>query len=128
LNSNYIDDQKAYLTQAASSTVEATAMALGKVYTFGPTFRAENPKPAATSPNFGCSEPEAAYAELPDMMDLGEGLVSAIRQSVVKNNPRTRNLKRESRSSSTSSRPSLASPTKKPSAFSRTRQPRQVRR
>ena len=41
---NYIDDQKAYLTQSGQLYIEATAMALGKVYTFGPTFRAEKSK------------------------------------------------------------------------------------
>jgi len=51
---NYIDDQKAYLTQSGQLYAEAIAMALGKVYTFGPTFRAENPRPAVTSPSSGC--------------------------------------------------------------------------
>ena len=82
---NYIDDQKAYLTQSGQLYIEATAMALGKVYTFGPTFRAEKSKTRRHLTEFWMLEPEAAYAELPDMMDLGEGLVSAIVQGVVKN-------------------------------------------
>jgi asparaginyl-tRNA synthetase len=82
---NYIDDQKAYLTQSGQLYIEATAMALGKVYTFGPTFRAEKSKTRRHLTEFWMLEPEAAYAELGDMMDLGEGLVSAIVQSVVKN-------------------------------------------
>ncbi|MGB7463825.1 MAG: asparagine--tRNA ligase, partial [Candidatus Acidiferrum sp.] len=85
---NYIDDQKAYLTQSGQLYIEATAMALGKVYTFGPTFRAEKSKTRRHLTEFWMLEPEAAYAELPDMMDLGEGLVSAIVQGVVNNKPR----------------------------------------
>jgi asparaginyl-tRNA synthetase len=85
---NYIDDQKAYLTQSGQLYIEATAMALGKVYTFGPTFRAEKSKTRRHLTEFWMLEPEAAYAELGDMMDLGEGLVSAIVQSVVKNKSR----------------------------------------
>jgi asparaginyl-tRNA synthetase len=85
---NYIDDQKAYLTQSGQLYIEATAMALGKVYTFGPTFRAEKSKTRRHLTEFWMLEPEAAYAELADMMDLGEGLVSAVVQSVVKNKAR----------------------------------------
>ncbi|HXM99936.1 MAG TPA: asparagine--tRNA ligase [Candidatus Dormibacteraeota bacterium] len=85
---NYIDDQKAYLTQSGQLYIEATAMALGKVYTFGPTFRAEKSKTRRHLTEFWMLEPEAAYAELGDMMDLGEGLVSAVVQSVIKNKSR----------------------------------------
>jgi asparaginyl-tRNA synthetase len=85
---NYIDDQKAYLTQSGQLYIEATAMALGKVYTFGPTFRAEKSKTRRHLTEFWMLEPEAAYADLDDMMSLGEGLVSAIVQGVVKNRPR----------------------------------------
>jgi asparaginyl-tRNA synthetase len=85
---NYIDDQKAYLTQSGQLYIEATAMALGKVYTFGPTFRAEKSKTRRHLTEFWMLEPEAAYADLYDMMDLGEGLVSAVVQSVVKNKSR----------------------------------------
>jgi asparaginyl-tRNA synthetase len=85
---NYIDEQKAYLTQSGQLYIEATAMALGKVYTFGPTFRAEKSKTRRHLTEFWMLEPEAAYAELADMMDLGEGLVSAVVQSVVKNKSR----------------------------------------
>jgi asparaginyl-tRNA synthetase len=84
----YIDDQKAYLTQSGQLYIEATAMALGKVYTFGPTFRAEKSKTRRHLTEFWMLEPEAAYAELGDMMALGEGLVSAVVQSVVKNKSR----------------------------------------
>jgi len=85
---NYIDDQKAYLTQSGQLYAEATAAALGKVYTFGPTFRAEKSKTRRHLTEFWMLEPEAAYARLEDMIELGEGLVSAIVESVVKNRAR----------------------------------------
>src|SRR5579871_3429504 len=84
----YIDDDKAYLTQSGQLYVEATAMALGKVYTFGPTFRAEKSKTRRHLTEFWMLEPEAAYVELPEAMELGEGLVSAIVQGVVQNKSR----------------------------------------
>jgi len=93
---NYIDDEKAYLTQSGQLYIEATAMALGKVYTFGPTFRAEKSKTRRHLTEFWMLEPEAAYATLDDMMALGEGLVSAIVQSVVQNKrPELELLKRD---------------------------------
>jgi asparaginyl-tRNA synthetase len=85
---NYIDDQKAYLTQSGQLYIEATAMALGKVYTFGPTFRAEKSKTRRHLTEFWMLEPEAAYAGLNDMMDLGEGLVGAMVQGVVQHKSR----------------------------------------
>src|ERR1700732_4004269 len=85
---NYIDDQKAYLTQSGQLYIEATAMALGKVYTFGPTFRAEKSKTRRHLTEFWMLEPEAAYVELDEAMQLGEELVSAIVQSVLKNKSR----------------------------------------
>jgi asparaginyl-tRNA synthetase len=95
---NYIDDQKAYLTQSGQLYIEATAMALGKVYTFGPTFRAEKSKTRRHLTEFWMLEPEAAYADLNDMMSLGEGLVSAIVQSVLQNKPRElETLKRDTK-------------------------------
>ena len=84
---DYIDDQKAYLTQSGQLYVEATAAALGKVYCFGPTFRAEKSKTRRHLTEFWMLEPEAAYAHLDDMMALGEGLVAAVVQGVVKNRP-----------------------------------------
>jgi asparaginyl-tRNA synthetase len=85
---NYIDEQKAYLTQSGQLYVEATAAALGKVYTFGPTFRAEKSKTRRHLTEFWMLEPEASYAHLEDMMQLAEGLVSAVAQAVAKNRPR----------------------------------------
>jgi len=93
---NYIDDEKAYLTQSGQLYIEATAMALGKVYTFGPTFRAEKSKTRRHLTEFWMLEPEAAYATLDDMMTLGEGLVSSIVQSVLQNKkPELETLKRD---------------------------------
>jgi asparaginyl-tRNA synthetase len=85
---NYIDDEKAYLTQSGQLYLEATAAALGKVYCFGPVFRAEKSKTRRHLTEFWMLEPEAAYAHLEDMMVLGEGLVSHMVQSVVKNRAR----------------------------------------
>jgi asparaginyl-tRNA synthetase len=95
---NYIDDQKAYLTQSGQLYIEATAMALGKVYTFGPTFRAEKSKTRRHLTEFWMLEPEAAYVELEEIMQLGEELVSAIVQSVLKNKSRElETLKRDTK-------------------------------
>ena len=74
---DYFDDQ-AYLTQSGQLYVEATAMALGKVYSFGPTFRAEKSKTRRHLTEFWMVEPEVAYAQLDDVMDLAEGLISFI--------------------------------------------------
>jgi asparaginyl-tRNA synthetase len=82
---NYIDDQKAYLTQSGQLYAEATAMALGKVYAFGPTFRAEKSKTRRHLTEFWMLEPEAAYIELNGIMELAEGLVSAVVQSALSN-------------------------------------------
>src|ERR1700747_71178 len=71
---NYIDDEKAYLTQSGQLYIEATAMALGKVYTFGPTFRAEKSKTRRQLTEFWMLEPEAAYAGVDDMMALRAGI------------------------------------------------------
>jgi asparaginyl-tRNA synthetase len=82
---DYVDESKAYLTQSGQLYVEATAAALGKVYTFGPTFRAEKSKTRRHLTEFWMLEPEAAYCHLEDMMLLGEGLVSHIAQTVLNN-------------------------------------------
>jgi asparaginyl-tRNA synthetase len=85
---DYLDDEKAYLTQSGQLYMEATAMALGKVYCFGPTFRAEKSKTRRHLTEFWMLEPEAAYAHLEDMMALSEGLVSHMVQTVVARRPR----------------------------------------
>jgi asparaginyl-tRNA synthetase len=72
---DYFDEQ-AYLTQSGQLYIEATAMALGKVYSFGPTFRAEKSKTRRHLTEFWMVEPEVAYATLDDLMDLAEDLIS----------------------------------------------------
>lgn len=74
---DYFDEQ-AYLTQSGQLYIEATAMALGKVYSFGPTFRAEKSKTRRHLTEFWMVEPEVAYAQLDDLMELAEGLISFI--------------------------------------------------
>jgi asparaginyl-tRNA synthetase len=74
---DYFDDQ-AYLTQSGQLYIEATAMALGKVYSFGPTFRAEKSKTRRHLTEFWMVEPEMAYAELDDLMALAENFISFI--------------------------------------------------
>jgi len=84
----YVDESTAYLTQSGQLYLEAIAAALGKVYSFGPTFRAEKSKTRRHLTEFWMLEPEAAYAHLEDMMVLAEGLVSHAVQSVVANRAR----------------------------------------
>ncbi len=74
----YFDDATAYLTQSGQLYNEANAMALGKVYCFGPTFRAEKSKTRRHLTEFWMVEPEVAYATLDDVMDLAEGLVVSV--------------------------------------------------
>src|SRR5438094_665690 len=76
---DYFDEQ-AYLTQSGQLYIEATAMALGKVYSFGPTFRAEKSKTRRQLTEFWMLEPEVAFATLDDLMDLAEGLISFLVQ------------------------------------------------
>lgn len=79
---DYFDEQ-AFLTQSGQLYIEATAMALGKVYSFGPTFRAEKSKTRRHLTEFWMVEPEVAYATLDDIMQLAEGLVSHVVQGVL---------------------------------------------
>jgi asparaginyl-tRNA synthetase len=74
---DYFDEQ-AYLTQSGQLYIEATAMALGKVYSFGPTFRAEKSKTRRHLTEFWMVEPEVAYAQLDDLMELAEGLITFV--------------------------------------------------
>jgi len=71
---DYFDEQ-AFLTQSGQLYAEATAMALGKVYSFGPTFRAEKSKTRRHLTEFWMVEPEVAYATLDDIMVLAEDLI-----------------------------------------------------
>ena len=74
----YFEDTTAYLTQSGQLYNEANAMALGRVYCFGPTFRAEKSKTRRHLTEFWMVEPEMAYADLEDAMALAEALVEAV--------------------------------------------------
>jgi asparaginyl-tRNA synthetase len=76
-------DQKAYLSQSGQLYNEATAMAFGKVYCFGPTFRAEKSKTRRHLIEFWMVEPEVAFATLQDVIALGEDLVMFILERVL---------------------------------------------
>ena len=76
---DYFDDE-AFLTQSGQLYIEATAMALGKVYSFGPTFRAEKSKTRRHLTEFWMVEPEVAFLELDGLMQLAEQFVSSIVQ------------------------------------------------
>jgi asparaginyl-tRNA synthetase len=82
---NYFEDAKAYLTQSGQLYNEATAAAFGKVYTFGPTFRAEKSKTRRHLTEFWMVEPEVAYADLNDVMNLAEDFVTFIVRRVLEN-------------------------------------------
>jgi asparaginyl-tRNA synthetase len=87
----YFEDQTAFLTQSGQLYVEATAMALGKVYSFGPTFRAEKSKTRRHLTEFWMVEPEVAYANLDDVMNLAEDLIVSVVARVL--DKRQRELK-----------------------------------
>ncbi|HXF26817.1 MAG TPA: amino acid--tRNA ligase-related protein, partial [Bryobacteraceae bacterium] len=72
---NYFDDEKVYLTQSGQLYNEANAMAFGKVYCFGPTFRAEKSKTRRHLTEFWMVEPEMAYATLDDVKRVAEELI-----------------------------------------------------
>jgi asparaginyl-tRNA synthetase len=74
----YFDDTTAYLTQSGQLYNEANAMALGRVYCFGPTFRAEKSKTRRHLTEFWMVEPEMAWADLDDVMALAEALVTEV--------------------------------------------------
>jgi len=80
----YFDLGKAYLTQSGQLYAEAGAMALGKVYTFGPTFRAEKSKTRRHLTEFWMVEPEVAFNTLEDDMDLAEEFLEYIVQTILK--------------------------------------------
>jgi asparaginyl-tRNA synthetase len=72
---DYFDDDKVYLTQSGQLYNEANAMAFGKVYCFGPTFRAEKSKTRRHLTEFWMVEPEMAYADLEDVKRVAEELI-----------------------------------------------------
>lgn len=82
---DYFDLGKAYLTQSGQLYGEAGALAFGKVYVFGPTFRAEKSKTRRHLTEFWMVEPEVAFNDLNDNMDLAEEFLEHIVTSVLKN-------------------------------------------
>jgi asparaginyl-tRNA synthetase len=80
---DYFEGEKAYLTQSGQLYNEATAAALGKVYCFGPTFRAEKSKTRRHLTEFWMVEPEMAFASLDDVMSLSERMLSYIAARVL---------------------------------------------
>ena len=92
---NYFDD-KAYLTQSGQLYNEAAAMAVGKTYSFGPTFRAEKSKTRRHLTEFWMVEPEVVFAHLEDTMALGEELVAFVMARVLeKRRPELTTLERK---------------------------------
>jgi asparaginyl-tRNA synthetase len=80
---DYFGDDKAYLTQSGQLYIEATALALGKVYSFGPTFRAEKSKTRRHLTEFWMVEPEMAYAGLEELLQLAENYLTFIVKAVL---------------------------------------------
>jgi asparaginyl-tRNA synthetase len=92
---NYFDD-KAYLTQSGQLYNEAAAMAVGKTYCFGPTFRAEKSKTRRHLTEFWMIEPEVAFAHLDDAMALAEHLIAFVVERVLdKRRPELQTLGRD---------------------------------
>ena len=92
---NYFDE-KAYLTQSGQLYNEAAAMAVGKTYCFGPTFRAEKSKTRRHLTEFWMVEPEVAFAHLEDTMALAEELVAFVVERVLeKRRPELQTLERK---------------------------------
>jgi asparaginyl-tRNA synthetase len=82
---NYFEE-KAYLTQSGQLYAEASAMALGRVYCFGPTFRAEKSKTRRHLTEFWMLEPEIAYANLDEVCDVAEGMLRFTIEEILKHN------------------------------------------
>ena len=82
---NYLDRGKAYLSQSGQLYLEAAAMALGRVYCFGPTFRAEKSKTRRHLTEFWMVEAEAAFFTLDDVLELAEALVRTLVRKVLAN-------------------------------------------
>ncbi|MDR3345462.1 MAG: asparagine--tRNA ligase [Oscillospiraceae bacterium] len=79
--------QPAYLTVSGQLEGEALAMSLGKIYTFGPTFRAEDSHTARHAAEFWMIEPEMAFADLDDDMELAEAMLKSVIASVLRDCP-----------------------------------------
>src|SRR5205814_463372 len=81
----YFDEGTAYLAQTGQLYGEAAAAALGKIYCFGPTFRAEKSKTRRHLTEFWMVEPEVAFNDLNDNMELAEEFLEHVVSSVLKN-------------------------------------------
>ncbi len=84
----YFEENTAYLTQSGQLYNEANAMALGRTYCFGPTFRAEKSKTRRHLTEFWMVEPEMAYADLNDVIELAQGLVVSVIARVLEKRQR----------------------------------------
>jgi len=82
---DYFEEEKVYLTQSGQLYSEATAMAFGKVYCFGPTFRAEKSKTRRHLTEFWMVEPEMAYADLEDVKRVAEEMICYVVGKVLAN-------------------------------------------
>src|SRR3981081_431224 len=82
---DYFEDQKVYLTQSGQLYSEATVASFGKVYCFGPTFRAEKSKTRRHLTEFWMVEPEMAFADLEDVKHVGEEMVTFVIGRVLEN-------------------------------------------
>ena len=82
---NYFDEEKVYLAQSAQLYNEATIMAFGNTYAFGPTFRAEKSKTRRHLTEFWMVEPEMAFADLEDVKRIGEELIVSVVGRVLEN-------------------------------------------
>ena len=80
---DYFEGEKAYLTQSGQLYNEATAAAFGKVYCFGPTFRAEKSKTRRHLTEFWMVEPEMAFARLDDVLTLAERMLAYVAARVL---------------------------------------------
>ncbi len=93
---DYLDRGKAYLSQSGQLYLEAAAMALGRVYCFGPTFRAEKSKTRRHLTEFWMVEAEAAFYTLDEVMNLAEGLVAfAVSRVLAHRRPELQILERD---------------------------------
>ncbi|HEY9073165.1 MAG TPA: asparagine--tRNA ligase, partial [Desulfobaccales bacterium] len=93
---DYLDKGKAYLSQSGQLYLEAAAMALGRVYCFGPTFRAEKSKTRRHLTEFWMVEAEAAFYTLEEVMGLAEDLVrSVVERVLARQEPQLRLLERD---------------------------------
>jgi len=87
LDKEHFFGREAFLTVSGQLNVEAYCLALSKVYTFGPTFRAENSNTSRHLAEFWMVEPEIAFADLNDNADLAEGLLKFTLKALLQERP-----------------------------------------